>query len=199
MLLALRVRCNIARCSDPLHDPYVFAHRRPCREIYIGTRSIQQGAHVEDLTHEPITARANFTPNNPLGTMGSMLYHWPLPYIVFMVNRHELDPTTQKWTRNRLQENVQACFQHPLRAGPGKSRHCVYQMIHLSHTINACMRETMEQLIPDNLTFTDVGHLPIVKEFAKHINLIDTINSMVQSQMQLPPGQTVLVFMGTMS
>jgi len=50
----------------------------------------------------------------------------------------------------------------------------------------------MEQLIPDNLTFTDVGHLPIVKQFAKRINLVDTINTMVTSQMQLPPGQAVL-------
>ena len=50
----------------------------------------------------------------------------------------------------------------------------------------------MEQLIPDNLTFTDVGHLPIVKEFAKRLNLVDTINTMVASQMQLPPGQAVL-------
>jgi len=50
----------------------------------------------------------------------------------------------------------------------------------------------MEHLIPDNLTFTDVAHLPIVKEFAKRINLVDTINTMVASQMQLPPGQAVL-------
>ena len=50
----------------------------------------------------------------------------------------------------------------------------------------------MEQLIPDNLTFTEVGHLPIVKQFAKQINLVDTINTMVKSQMQLPPGQAVL-------
>jgi len=50
----------------------------------------------------------------------------------------------------------------------------------------------MEQLIPDNLTFTEVGHLPIVKKFAKEINLVDTINTMVKSQMQLPPGQAVL-------
>jgi transposase len=50
----------------------------------------------------------------------------------------------------------------------------------------------MEQLIPDNLTFTEVGHLPIVKQFAKQINLVDTINAMVKSQMQLPPGQAEL-------
>jgi hypothetical protein len=50
----------------------------------------------------------------------------------------------------------------------------------------------MKQLIPDNLTFTDVGHLPIVKQFAKQINLVGTINTMVESQMQLPPGEAVL-------
>ena len=50
----------------------------------------------------------------------------------------------------------------------------------------------MKQLIPDNLTYTDVGHLPIVKQFAKQINLVDTINTMVNSQMQLQPGQAVL-------
>jgi len=50
----------------------------------------------------------------------------------------------------------------------------------------------MEQILPDNLTFSEVGHLPIVKQFAKHINLVDTINTMVDSQMQLPPGEAVL-------
>jgi transposase len=50
----------------------------------------------------------------------------------------------------------------------------------------------MQQLIPDNLTFTEVGHLPIIKHFAKQINLVDTINTMVKSQMQLQPGQAVL-------
>ncbi len=50
----------------------------------------------------------------------------------------------------------------------------------------------MEQLIPDNLTYTDVGHLPIIKNFAKQINLVETINTMVKSQMQLQPGQAVL-------
>jgi transposase len=50
----------------------------------------------------------------------------------------------------------------------------------------------MEQLIPDNLTFSEVGHLPIIKQFTKEINLVDTINTMVKSQMQLQPGQAVL-------
>lgn len=50
----------------------------------------------------------------------------------------------------------------------------------------------MQQLIPDNLSFTEVGHLPIIKQFAKEINLVDTINTMVKSQMQLQPGQAVM-------
>ncbi len=50
----------------------------------------------------------------------------------------------------------------------------------------------MQQFIPDNLSFTEVGHLPIIKQFAKEINLVDTINTMVKSQMQLQPGQAVL-------
>lgn len=50
----------------------------------------------------------------------------------------------------------------------------------------------MDQILPDNLTFCEVGHLPIVKQFAKHINLVETINTMVDSQMQLPPGEAVL-------
>ena len=50
----------------------------------------------------------------------------------------------------------------------------------------------MKQLIPDRLTYCEVGHLPIVKQFADRIQLVDTINTMVSSQMQLPPGQAVL-------
>ena len=50
----------------------------------------------------------------------------------------------------------------------------------------------MKKLIPDNLTFSEVGHLPIIKQFAKQINLVDTINTMVNSQMQLQPGPAML-------
>ncbi len=50
----------------------------------------------------------------------------------------------------------------------------------------------MDQILPDNLTFCEVGHLPIVKQFANQINLVETVNTMVDSQMQLPPGQAVL-------
>lgn len=50
----------------------------------------------------------------------------------------------------------------------------------------------MTMLLPDNLTFSEVGHLPIVKDFAKKINLVETIDTMVDSQMDLSPGITVL-------
>lgn len=50
----------------------------------------------------------------------------------------------------------------------------------------------MKQIIPENLSFTEVGHLPIIKQFAKEIQLIDTINAMVPSQMDLPPGEAVM-------
>ena len=50
----------------------------------------------------------------------------------------------------------------------------------------------MDKLIPDDLTYTEVGHLPIIKQFAKEIQLIDTVNSMVQSKMDLPPGEAIM-------
>jgi len=40
--------------------------------------------------------------------------------------------------------------------------------------------------------FTDVQFLPIVKEYAKRLNLVETINSMVDSEMNLSPGDAVL-------
>lgn len=43
-----------------------------------------------------------------------------------------------------------------------------------------------------NLTITDVQFLPIVKEYANRINLVDTINQMVGTQMELQPGLVVL-------
>ena len=50
----------------------------------------------------------------------------------------------------------------------------------------------MLNLDTDALTITDVGHLPIVKHYAKKINLVGTINAMVQSQMHTNAGLTVL-------
>jgi transposase len=47
-------------------------------------------------------------------------------------------------------------------------------------------------LVPENLTFSEVGHLPIVKDFAKKIRLVETLDAMVDSQMEISPGITVL-------
>ena len=44
----------------------------------------------------------------------------------------------------------------------------------------------------NNLTITDVQFLPIVKEYARRINLVDTINHMVGTEMDLQPGPVVL-------
>ena len=40
--------------------------------------------------------------------------------------------------------------------------------------------------------FTNVQHLPIVKEYARQIKLVETVDSMVESQMELSPGVAVL-------
>ena len=50
----------------------------------------------------------------------------------------------------------------------------------------------MEKLNTDKMTFTDVRHLPIVKQYAKRINLVETINRLVGSQMDLSPGMAIL-------
>jgi hypothetical protein len=50
----------------------------------------------------------------------------------------------------------------------------------------------MAKLIPADLTFSEVGHLPIVKDFAKKIKLVETLDTMVDSQMELAPGVTVM-------
>jgi hypothetical protein len=46
----------------------------------------------------------------------------------------------------------------------------------------------MPNLLPDFLTITEARHLPIVKHFAQRLNLVETIDRMVGSQMQLSPG-----------
>ena len=51
---------------------------------------------------------------------------------------------------------------------------------------------TMESLLPEGLSYCDVRYLPIVKHFAKKINLVDTLDTMVSSQMDLSPGIAVL-------
>ena len=50
----------------------------------------------------------------------------------------------------------------------------------------------MAKLIPADLTFSEVRHLPIIKEFAKKIKLVETLDTMVDSQMELAPGVTVM-------
>lgn len=50
----------------------------------------------------------------------------------------------------------------------------------------------MTKLLSENLTFSEVGHLPIVKEFAKKIKLVETLDTMIDSQMDLSPGIAVL-------
>jgi transposase len=50
----------------------------------------------------------------------------------------------------------------------------------------------MENLVPDNLTFSEVGHLPIIKDFAKKIRLVETMDAMVESEMELSPGTAIL-------
>lgn len=50
----------------------------------------------------------------------------------------------------------------------------------------------MEKLNTDQMTFTQVGHLPIVKQYAKRLNLVETINHLVDTQMELSPGMAVL-------
>jgi len=50
----------------------------------------------------------------------------------------------------------------------------------------------MENLDTEEWRFTDVQFLPIFKEYAKRINLVETINTMVATEMDLPPGDAVL-------
>ena len=50
----------------------------------------------------------------------------------------------------------------------------------------------MSSIDTDELTITDVGHLPIVKQYAKQINIVETIDTMVQTEMHVSPGLTVL-------
>jgi len=50
----------------------------------------------------------------------------------------------------------------------------------------------MENLVPEHLTFSEVGHLPIIKDFAKKIKLVETLDTMVDSEMELSPGVAIL-------
>ena len=42
------------------------------------------------------------------------------------------------------------------------------------------------------MTITDARHLPIVKAYAQKIGLVETIDKMVDSQMELSPGMAVI-------
>ena len=44
----------------------------------------------------------------------------------------------------------------------------------------------------ENVTITDVRHLPIVKAYAIKIGLLETIDQMVDTQMELSPGMVLL-------
>ena len=50
----------------------------------------------------------------------------------------------------------------------------------------------MNSIDLNNAKYTNVQHLPIVKEYARRIKLTGTINSMVDSQMELSPGDAIL-------
>jgi transposase len=50
----------------------------------------------------------------------------------------------------------------------------------------------MDTIDFSKLTITDVQFLPIVKEYARRINLVETINSLVSTEMQIQPGIVVL-------
>ena len=50
----------------------------------------------------------------------------------------------------------------------------------------------MEPVNLSDAKFTNVEHLPIVKEYARKIKLTETVDQMVESQMELSPGVAVL-------
>ena len=50
----------------------------------------------------------------------------------------------------------------------------------------------MEPLLTEKLTFTPVQHLPIVKHNGRKIKLVETIDAMADSRVQLPPGMAVM-------
>ena len=50
----------------------------------------------------------------------------------------------------------------------------------------------MKNINTDKMTFTEAKHLPIVKQYAKRLHLVETINRIVDSRMELSPGVAVL-------
>lgn len=47
----------------------------------------------------------------------------------------------------------------------------------LSTVYHQHVKSTMSALIPENLTFSEVGHLPIVKHFAQKLHLVETFDT----------------------
>ena len=68
----------------------------------------------------------------------------------------------------------------------------LYLILMPSHVHSEQWEGKMTKLVPDNLTFSEVGHLPIVKDFAKKIKLVETLDTLVDSQMELTPGAAVM-------
>ena len=50
----------------------------------------------------------------------------------------------------------------------------------------------MQPLSTDQMIITDVKHMPIVKTYARKIGLVETIDRMVDAQMELSPGYAIL-------
>lgn len=50
----------------------------------------------------------------------------------------------------------------------------------------------MKQINTDQMTITDIKHMPIIKHFARQIGLVETIDQLVDTQMALSPGMAVL-------
>ena len=50
----------------------------------------------------------------------------------------------------------------------------------------------MQPLSIDQMIITDVKHMPIVKTYARKIGLVETIDRMVDTQMELSPGYAIL-------
>ncbi|MGD9211703.1 MAG: IS1634 family transposase, partial [Desulfobacteraceae bacterium] len=50
----------------------------------------------------------------------------------------------------------------------------------------------MQQLNSDEMIITNTKHMPIVRSYAEKIGLVETINQIVNSEMKLSPGMTVL-------
>lgn len=45
----------------------------------------------------------------------------------------------------------------------------------------------MTALIPEDLTFTEVGHLPIGKHFAQKLHLVETFDTWSRAKWNCPP------------